>query len=280
MSMRSRASSATRVAEAEPRDHDPRVGGSSPSSDIANPSHEYGRTACQSHPMQPTWIVKLGVTRDELRAVDRPLTRDPMRTGIRILSIGSDEESPTVTFEFPADDARHARLEAQHRLAKAMRAGGVIPRQATVVWVAPVSEEGINDLRFLEQARELLHEQRWELAVVAAQIHLELQVATLVRRATGSTSASPLGRLVARQRRWAPHTEPARSLIEAVFDCDVTDFSGWEEYRKGHLQRRNDIVHRGQSVDEDSACASVDLIEEFWLWLLDAAGAHDPHLRT
>lgn len=229
--------------------------------------------------MLPTWVVKLEVERGELKAIDRPLMQDPIGTGIRMLSLGSDEEPPTVTFEFPAQDARHARLEAQHRIEKAMRAGGARPRQAAVVWVAPVSAEGVNDLRFLQQARDLLDEELWELAVVAAQIHLEMQVATLAKRATQADSASSLGRLVALQRRWAPHHEAVRVLIEALFNCDVTRFPGWEQYKRTHLERRNDVVHRGQALDEDSARASVELVEAFWIWLLDSAGEHDPHLR-
>jgi hypothetical protein len=226
--------------------------------------------------------VKLVLTADELRAVSRPLMGDPLATGVRLLSLGSGtmEEPPTVTFEFYAVDARTARIEAQHRLGKAMEAGGRRPRQGAVVWVAPLSEDGIDDLRFLHQAKGFLEEGHCEMAIVAAQIHLESQVATLVRRATEADPASPLGRLIAVQRRWAPHHQPARMIIEALFNCDVTDFPGWEQYRKAHVERRNDVVHRGQIVDQDSATASVHLIEDFWVWLLKAAGAHDLRLRS
>lgn len=36
-----------------------------------------------------------------------------------------------------------------------------------------------------------------------------------------------------------------------------------------HVTRRNDIAHGGQDVDEAAARESIEVVEDFWLWLND-----------
>jgi hypothetical protein len=69
---------------------------------------------------------------------------------------------------------------AQHKLGELKRLEGLLVTEASVVWVVRLADEPESSLRFLDQAKELLGEERVELAVVAAQIHLEVNVRVMV----------------------------------------------------------------------------------------------------
>jgi hypothetical protein len=125
--------------------------------------------------------------------------------------------------------------------------------------------------RFLEHARTLFEsEDGYDLAVVAAQIHLEIQVKILVEQATASDASRLKGALVGQRHTWAPHDRWMRAILEALFGVRVTDYPRWGDY-DAHLTRRNDVIHSGQDVDEDAARESIELVEHFWLWLNEVA---------
>ena len=190
---------------------------------------------------------------------------------ITMLPASADGDEPaTVTFELEAADARHARIVAQHRLGEVQAAAGVAMHEASVVWVAPLLGSFESSHRFFAHARELLDEESFDLAVVAAQIHLEVQVRTLVRLAVASDPSALTSAIVARQRSWGPHDRWAQPIIEALFGITLTSYPGWREY-KTHVKRRNDVVHLGQALDRESAEDSLRAVHGLWLWLNEAA---------
>lgn len=183
------------------------------------------------------------------------------------------EEPATITFELEARDAQEARLLAQRRLGELRRRAGIAVIEAPVIWVARLADERESSLRFLEQAKELLGEERFEMAVVAAQIHLEVHVRVLVEM-TAEASASPLlAAVIAAQRRWAPHERWLRPILEALFAVKLDASPAWSDYVNAHVPRRNGVVHAGQEIDADSARASLATVSDLWLWLNDAATA-------
>lgn len=222
------------------------------------------------------WSVRLAVDEGEAGpisgALQFALTSETHRLSVSRPSSPFDEGSDVVTFELDAEDADHARVLAQHLLGKARKAAALKQQEARVVWVAPMLPALTRSSnRFLEQARSLLDdEEALDLAVVAAQIHLEIQVKILIERAVADDPSRLKGAIVDQRHTWAPQDRLVSAILEALFGVRVTEYPRWEDYR-AHLTRRNDVAHRGQEVDRAAAEESIAVIEGFWLWLNDLA---------
>lgn len=224
------------------------------------------------------WSVRLAF--DE--AVSGPLSMaliDTVGNEIRAITLAGpesefDDGSDTVTFELDAPDARRARILAQHWLGEASRRSGLPVEQARVIWVAPVLASPRSSHRFIEMARTLVeNEATVDLAVVAAQIHLELHVKALITSAVAD-DVSPLRRVLVDDdgHTWGPQHPMAKALLKALFSVDpANDYPRWHEY-KDHVKRRNAIGHRGQVVSMADAEASIAVVDDLWLWLNAAAG--------
>ena len=189
-----------------------------------------------------------------------------------------DEGSDTVTFELDAPDARRARILAQHWLGEGSRKTGLPVEQARVIWVAPVLAAPRSSHRFIDMARTLAEDEATvDLAVVAAQIHLELHVKALITSAV-TEDISPLRRVLVDDdsHTWGPQHPMVKSLLRALFSVEpAKDYPRWQEYMD-HLKRRNAISHRGQDVSVADAEASIAVVDDMWLWLNAAAGGeHD-----
>jgi hypothetical protein len=232
------------------------------------------RLACEMAPSK--WSVRLVLGEGEAG----PISRGFMAVAgpeIHQASIGRDpnqeeDEPDTITFEIDGVDANDARVRCQHKLGELQRHAGLPVRQAPVVWVARLSDEPTSSLRFLSEAKTLVGDEQFEMAVVAAQIHLEVQVRVLVEALATSQPPSVLSAVIAGQHRWAPHERWLHPILDALFGVKMTDSPAWSEYN-AHVSRRNSIVHRGQAIDAASAKASLNAVSELWLWLNQAASA-------
>jgi hypothetical protein len=140
-----------------------------------------------------------------------------------------------------------------------------------VAWVAPLRNDDANSHRFLEQAKELFDEERYELAVVAAQVHLELQIRTLLERVAESGAPGWAKRLV-KLRPWAAlgRSDPAKGVVEALLGIDPIERPEWPEIA-AHFQRRHGVVHEGQRIERGDAYRSIAAVQSFWTRLSDAA---------
>lgn len=184
-----------------------------------------------------------------------------------------DDGSDTVTFELDASTVHEARIRTQHWLGEAARRNGLPVELARVIWIAPVLQSPASSRRFMEMARTLLeNEDTADLAVVAAQIHLELHVKALITNAVAG-DPSPLRTVLVDDRghTWGPHHQMAQALLRALFGLDpANDYDRWQDYRD-HLKRRNDVAHRGQTVSVADAEASISVVEDLWVWLAEGA---------
>ena len=192
-----------------------------------------------------------------------------MRGG-RVASLGLEEgplsSASAVTIDLPAADAVTARVTVLDVLGRV--APGI---EVSILWVAPLGPDLESSHRFLEQAQELFHTEQYELAVVAAQIHLETHISTLLRRFVEADS-SHVGRSLAETRtEWTFAQAWQRDLFEKLLGLRLsTAFDGWKHYTN-HLEVRNAVAHRGQTVDQQAARESLKVVEEFWIWINDAA---------
>jgi hypothetical protein len=172
-----------------------------------------------------SWSVRLAVEEADAGPISREMsvawTRD-----VHLLVIGAagSDEPVTITSELDAVNPQAARILAQHLLGKVRSAAGLKVHESSVVWVAPLLGGAESSHRFLSHATDLIDEEAFDLAVVAVQIHLEVQVATLVRRAVAASPSPLVQALVVRERGWPPHDRWARPVLEALFDVRMTTF--------------------------------------------------------
>lgn len=223
------------------------------------------------------WSVRLVLDDGEFGPISRLLIQE-LEAGIdqtvlpRAVGRGaSDEWEPaTITFDVTASTARDARVLAQHRLGEMRRRGGLRVRESEVVWVARLSDDpNADSLRFLSLAKQLAEDESPEMAVTAAQTHLEVQVRILVEMTT-TTEPSPVFDAISGRLKWAPHDPWLRPILERLYGVKMDECHAWAAY-KAHITRRNHVVHRGQSIDDTAAKESIQAVLALWEWLNDIA---------
>jgi hypothetical protein len=229
--------------------------------------------------MSSLWAVRLAVdeamSKDLVTALLEVVGNETRRISHADPVADYDDGSDTVTLELAATDAREARIRAQHWLGEASRRRKLPVEEARLIWVAPVLHSPASSHRFMGMARDLIHdEDTADLAVVAAQIHIELHVKALITNAV-ERDTSPLRHVLIEDsgRTWGPHHHATRALIKALLGVDpANEYTRWQEY-KDHVKRRNDIAHRGQGVSVEDAEASIAVVDDLWLWLSKVADA-------
>lgn len=176
-----------------------------------------------------------------------------------------------VTVEVPAEDAGHARATVVGVLDEIRTSEGLPREDVSVLWVAPLAPGAESSLRFLDQARELFDAGQHELAIVAAQIHLETHVSTLLRQFVEADTSRLGHALLSADTEWTFSQGWQRSLFESFLGVRPSkDFPDWKQY-DAHRTRRNAVVHRGQVVDQQAARESLEVVDRFWVWLNEAA---------
>jgi hypothetical protein len=113
----------------------------------------------------------------------------------------------------------------------------------------------------LQRARDLLAQGVHDGAVVIAQSAVEVLVAReigqrLQREEIGHLRPYILNGI----RQHNLNDDPTRTLWQVLSGDQINQTEPWREYKR-HLNRRNDIVHRGISVTDDDAAASVAVVD-------------------
>jgi hypothetical protein len=200
----------------------------------------------------------------------------PLAPGLRALTLGGVagtgfEDEPYITFVLEADDAVQAERRAQE-LAAAMQTDPHPAGPLPVAWVTPMRGTDVDSHRFLEQAKHLFDDERYDLAVVSAHIHLEVQVRTLLERAVDVSGQAWAKRLL-KLRPWASlSSDPAKAAIETILGINPTATSEWPEVA-AHIARRNGIVHEGHQIEPNEAARSIWAVQAFWTTLADASSS-------
>jgi hypothetical protein len=192
--------------------------------------------------------------------------------GVGPSGIGESEEVASLKLELLASDGKEARERAENLLYQARRAAGLPDRTATVAWVTPLSDEDSSSARFLDKAEELLDdEDEADMAVVAAQIHLETQVRILLSRAVEADKGPQWVDVIMGTRGLGNlNSQKVQALIRALLGIDVTEAPEWEAY-EAHNVLRNAIVHEGQDALQHEAKESVEMVRQLSIRLANAA---------
>jgi len=154
------------------------------------------------------WSVRLLLDENAIKAMDAMNRFEswPFHGTLRRMVIGGYggtealEDAPFVTLELEADGPDAAERLAHRVLDQAGRDAGVGRQRSTVVWVAPLRDDDVSSHRFLEQAKDLFEAENYELAIVAAQVHFQLQVRLLMERASGRLGTAWARRLTKNPR--------------------------------------------------------------------------------
>lgn len=222
----------------------------------------------------PAWSVRLLLTEEQSRAISHPDVL-PMHDAIIRMAIGGFhgdevEELPYITYELYAQTVEEAEDLAQGLATFSLKEAGLPPHNRfPVVWAAPLRDEPESSHRFLEQAKDLFGSEQFELAIVAAQIHFEIQVRLLLGRAAVRISAPWAQRLIKYSRVAALSNDVSTASVQLLLGTDVTASVLWPEY-VAHLKRRNAIVHEGRMMSSNDAASSIKVVQGLWASLAEA----------
>jgi hypothetical protein len=180
------------------------------------------------------WSVSFAVDEMDARPLSRQEIFDLMHVrGVRRISVGpsgvgESEEVASLTLELEAIDGATAQQRGESLLLRARRACGLPDEVSSVAWVTPLTNDNSSSVRFLEKAEELLDdEDELDMAVVAAQIHLEIQVRTLIERAAEGDGPEWLGVLTNTRGLGNLNSRQTQDLIHALLGFDVTQSPDW-----------------------------------------------------
>lgn len=228
------------------------------------------------------WSVAIVVDEAESRPLSRREIFEIMHPpGVRRISVGpsgvgESEEVASLKLELQASNATEAERRAETLFLQGRRAAGLPDTVPSIAWVTPLTDENSSSVRFLEKAEELLEdEDESDLAVVAAQIHLEIQVRTLIEHAAEDDGPAWVGVLMQTRGLGNLNNKQVQGLIQALLGFDVTSAPEWQNYKR-HNVRRNAIVHEGQDVEPEEALESVTTIKELCRRMADAALQEKP----
>jgi|GEM_PF-3486037 len=179
---------------------------------------------------------------------------------------GGDFEN--LRLEVAANSAASAEDRALGIVYRARRAAGLPDRVVPVAWVSPQGqlESGEN---YLDQAEELFEEESFGLAIVAAEIHLEAQVKTMIEMAVRGLAPAFEEVFLQHRNNTRIHHAAGRKMLERFLDLDLTSLPEWEQYQ-AHLGRRNEVTHSGRYFGEEEAEQSIAVVRKMWLRITDA----------
>ncbi len=222
------------------------------------------------------WSVRLLLTDDESTAVFDH-RRWPIHDAVNGMHLGGwledgIEDAPFVTLMLSAETREAAEDLAQDIVARTINPAGLPGRKFPVVWVTPRESTEADGHRFLEQAKELFEAEQYDLAVVAAQMHFEIQLRLLLQRAAGRVDRPWATRLVKNRRAASLSSDVSVGTVELLLQIDVRALADWADFR-AHLERRNAVAHTGLAVSSRDARASIKVVERLWATLAEAERA-------
>jgi len=128
------------------------------------------------------------------------------------------------------------------------------PQVVTIARVAGVRRPA--DL-FISTAEIMLEQQQFALAVVAAQIHVEMSIRTAIEHAAQRQGGAIATLAISLPTSWALMDRNGPRIFEALLGVPPSDAPVWQIY-KAHVARRNAVVHNGASITRELAEVSID----------------------
>ncbi len=218
--------------------------------------------------------VEFVISDDEIPAFDYagPRIVGPLNFILYSAPVNSDWEpipggEPKVELYVDATDPDDARMQAE-RLYAAMRKEGGLPPQPEPRFVGVYINAGADPpwLQHFDEAADMIEQRRYELAVIAAQTACEVVIGEAIESAVDAPEGSLAQMAIDGARSWSLRDTRARKIFAATLGKTPTQEEWWRDYRD-HLDRRNNIVHKGAKVSEASARRSLGVAEDLVDWV-------------
>jgi hypothetical protein len=174
---------------------------------------------------------------------------------------------PKIELYVAAADPADARKQAEDLYA-AMRKEGGLPTQPEPRFVGVYMNAGADPpwLQHFDEAADMIEQRRYELAVIAAQIACEIEIRDAIESAVDAPEGSLARMAIDGPRSWSLIDKRAEKIFAAIFRKTPTEEKWWRDY-KDHVERRNNIVHRGARAAELDARVSLGVAEDLVDWV-------------
>ena len=127
-------------------------------------------------------------------------------------------------------------------------------------------------VEFRRMARTSLQDGNYEFAVIAAQTAAELYMEHALSEMLRRQQLGSIGEIIpALLSGFSMRDKRGQLVWNALTSEEIQRQSFWREY-VAHVDRRNGIVHRGQSADENEARRSIEAVHHFVNYVIDAWG--------
>lgn len=138
-----------------------------------------------------------------------------------------------------------------------------------MAWVALRGELESGE-NYLDQAEGLFEDESYDLAIVAAEIHLESQAKMLIEAAVKRDAPSFEEVFFEHPNNFKLRHSAGQKMIRRFLGLSLTQLPEWQDLRAHHA-RRDEVVHRGMVFGEEEASKSIEVVRKIWLQLADAA---------
>jgi HEPN domain-containing protein len=215
---------------------------------------------------QEYWQVRIALNYQELDTIRRAMFAVMPRERWSVRPPRDDDgESPTLLIDVRAKSHAAAEVEGGQIYARARKEAALPSAPPLLLGVLTPLFGPEPYGRLLDDARVLIESQRYELAVVRAQTACELFARqALDWLAIGLVSADQQPSSLFRKLSLVDRRD--RALLQALTGMAIHREAWWDGYR-GHLTRRNQVVHDGLSVSEQQADASLKAAHLFIAFL-------------
>lgn len=216
------------------------------------------------------YSVTVEVAQQDVPDLERALAARRRATGNigPVITPASDNSAPELLLDVDAETDDEAIDRAGRQYRELRHDAGLAPAEPIFRWLYPPWPDEQRMARLprhrilLQRTRDLSAMDVFDGAVVAAQSAV---VEVLVGDQIGQRlQREPIGELrgyiLGGVRKHNLNDEPTQRLWEVLSGDTIKEAEAWPEYKR-HLNRRNDIVHRGIDVAHEDAAASVAAAE-------------------
>lgn len=173
---------------------------------------------------------------------------------------------PSLEIYVEAVDLDAVQREAERLYGLMRQEGGLPPKAPRVIGLFGTDGRDPPWLFFFDEANAMLEQQRYEAAVVTAQVACEIEVRAAVEEAAQAPEGSLARMAIDAPRSYSLIDRRAREIFKVVLEVSPTSEPFWEGYRD-HVGRRNNVLHAGARVTRDDAVASVSTAEDMVDWV-------------
>ncbi len=202
--------------------------------------------------------------------------------GIVTEEVNGRDATAEVVVEVDADGPQQASARAREEYEALRRAAGIGPDKQRPMMLYRLHEVYRKPRHFelRHTAQTLLAEGRNELAVITGQTACEVYIEHVMSEIASRKAPGPVGDVFVRLvSGFSMRDRRARQAWEALTSLRIREAPFWKAYDR-HVERRNQIVHKGAQVSCDEAQESLDAVLAFLTYVEQAHNLAVPDRAT